>query len=85
MEAIKLLKQDHEEVKKIMEKLDSTTERGVKTREQLFTKLKSEMQVHETIEEEIFYPSRCSKPPARCSASPSWRTWAPAWRIARVR
>ncbi len=65
MEAIKLLKQDHEEVKKIMEKLDSTTERGVKTREQLFTKLKSEMQIHETIEEEIFYPALKEHPKAK--------------------
>ena len=65
MEAIKLLKQDHDEVKKIMEKLDSTTERGVKTREELFTKLKNEMEVHEIIEEEIFYPALKEHPKAK--------------------
>jgi hypothetical protein len=56
MNAMELLKQDHEKVKKLMEEIDSTTERGVKTREELFTKFKQEMTVHERIEEEIFYP-----------------------------
>jgi hemerythrin-like domain-containing protein len=65
MEATKLLKQDHDEVKKIMDKLDSTTERGVKTREELFTKLKTEMEIHEAIEEEIFYPALKEHPKAK--------------------
>ncbi|MFL5767116.1 MAG: hemerythrin domain-containing protein, partial [Actinomycetota bacterium] len=56
MNAMDLLKQDHEKVKKLMEEIDSTTERGVKTREELFAKFKEEMSVHERIEEEIFYP-----------------------------
>jgi Hemerythrin HHE cation binding domain len=56
MNAADLLKQDHEKVKKLMEEIDSTTERGVKTRDELFTKFKQEMTVHERIEEEIFYP-----------------------------
>jgi hypothetical protein len=56
MNATDLLKQDHEKVKKLMEEIDSTTERGVKTRNELFTRFKQEMTVHERIEEEIFYP-----------------------------
>lgn len=48
-----------------MEKLESTTERGVKTREKHFTKLKTEMQIHETIEEEIFYPALKEHPKAK--------------------
>ena len=56
MNATDLLKQDHEKVKKLMNEIDSTTERGVKTRNELFTKFKQEMTVHERIEEEIFYP-----------------------------
>ena len=56
MDALKLLKQDHDEVKQLLEKLDSTTERGVKTREELFSRVQRELQVHEAIEEEIFYP-----------------------------
>ena len=57
MNAITLLKQDHEDVKKMLSELDDTTERAVKTREQTFTKLKGDLEVHEAIEEEIFYPA----------------------------
>lgn len=56
MDAITLLEQDHQKVKKIMAELDKTSERGVKTREELFTKLVKELVVHEKIEEQIFYP-----------------------------
>jgi len=57
MDAMSLLKEDHEKVKKILGELESTTDRGVKTREELFTKVKEELVVHEAIEEEIFYPA----------------------------
>jgi iron-sulfur cluster repair protein YtfE (RIC family) len=57
MDAFELLKKDHEKVSGIFEKLDSTTERGVKTREELFTQLKQELDVHTQIEEQIFYPA----------------------------
>ena len=56
MDVFELLKKDHEKVSGIFEKLDATTERGVKTREELFTQLKQELDVHARIEEEIFYP-----------------------------
>jgi hemerythrin-like domain-containing protein len=65
MDALSLLKEDHQKVKKMLGELDSTTERGVKTREELFTKLKGELQVHETIEEEIFYPALKEHPKAK--------------------
>jgi hypothetical protein len=54
MDALSLLKEDHDKVKKMLQELDSTTERGVKTREELFTKVKQELEVHEHMEEEIF-------------------------------
>ncbi|HEX4745213.1 MAG TPA: hemerythrin domain-containing protein [Candidatus Limnocylindria bacterium] len=57
MDAITLLKEDHQKVKKILDELEKTTERGVKTREELFGKLMAELTVHEKIEEEIFYPA----------------------------
>ena len=57
MNAIELLKQDHEKVSGIFEKLEPTTERGVKTREELFAQLKQELDIHARIEEEIFYPA----------------------------
>lgn len=56
MNAFTLLKADHKKVAGILEKIDSTTERGVKTREELFTRLKTELEVHARIEETIFYP-----------------------------
>lgn len=56
MNAFTLLKTDHKKVAGILEKLDSTTERGVKTREEIFTQLKTELDVHARIEETIFYP-----------------------------
>lgn len=57
MNAFTLLKADHKKVAGIMEKLDSTTERGVKTREELFAQLKTELDVHARVEEEILYPA----------------------------
>ncbi len=57
MDALKLLKQDHDEVKKMLSDLESTTERAEKTRTEGLATLKSELEVHEAIEEEIFYPA----------------------------
>ena len=57
MNAFTLLKADHKKVAGILEKIDATTERGVKTREELFTQLKTELDIHTQIEETIFYPT----------------------------
>ena len=57
MDALKLLKADHDEVKKMLSDLESTTERAEKTRTEGLATLKSELEVHEAIEEEIFYPA----------------------------
>ena len=65
MNAITLLKDDHDKVKKLLEELESTTERGVKTREELFSTIKGELTVHEIIEEEIFYPALKKHPKAK--------------------
>jgi hemerythrin superfamily protein len=56
MDAITLLEHDHQKVKKLMGEIEKTTERGIKTREQLFNRLVQELTVHEKIEEQIFYP-----------------------------
>jgi hemerythrin superfamily protein len=56
MDALTLLEDDHRKVKRIMADLEKTTERGVKTREELFGKLVQELTIHEQIEERIFYP-----------------------------
>jgi iron-sulfur cluster repair protein YtfE (RIC family) len=56
MDAITLLKTDHEKVSGIFEKLEETTESAEKTREELFAQLKQELDLHAHIEETIFYP-----------------------------
>jgi iron-sulfur cluster repair protein YtfE (RIC family) len=56
MNAFELLKEDHARVSAIFEKLEPTTERALKTREELFTKLKNELDVHTQIEEQLVYP-----------------------------
>jgi hemerythrin-like domain-containing protein len=65
MDAIALLKADHDKVKKLLNELESTTERGVKTRAELFSTIKGELTVHEIIEEEIFYPELKAHPKAK--------------------
>ena len=57
MDALTLLKNDHDKMRKLLDELEKTTERGVKTREELFATIKGELTIHETIEEEIFYPA----------------------------
>jgi hemerythrin superfamily protein len=57
MNAFTLLKADHKKVAGILERIDETTERAVKTREELFTQLKTELDIHTRIEETIFYPA----------------------------
>ena len=56
MDAFELLEKDHDKVDEIFSKLDETTERAIKTREELFARLKEELDVHAHIEETILYP-----------------------------
>jgi hemerythrin-like domain-containing protein len=65
MDAIALLKADHDKVKKLLAELDETTDRAVKTRGELFATIKGELTVHEIIEEEIFYPELKAHPKAK--------------------
>jgi hemerythrin-like domain-containing protein len=65
MDALALIKDDHEKMRKLLEELESTTERGVKTREELFSTIKGELTIHEIIEEEIFYPALREHPKAK--------------------
>ena len=57
MNALDLLKNDHEKVSGILERLDQTTERALKTREDQYARLKEELDTHSYIEETIFYPA----------------------------
>jgi len=57
MNPFNLLKSDHEKVAGILESIDQTTERAAKGRDELFARLKEELDLHTKIEEEIFYPA----------------------------
>ncbi|MBE7927577.1 MULTISPECIES: hemerythrin domain-containing protein [Pseudomonadaceae] len=57
MNAIDLLIQDHERVKEILTRLADSTERAVKTRTELLSKLEMEVMIHTELEEQILYPA----------------------------
>ena len=65
MDAITMLEKEHVRVKRLLAELETTTERGVKTRGELFATIKGELTVHEIIEEEIFYPELKAHPKAK--------------------
>ena len=55
MDALELLKQDHTKVKELLEKAESA-EQG-KERTAIFEKIKTELETHARIEEDVFYPA----------------------------
>jgi len=57
MDAMKLLKEDHAKVKKLLDEGEKTTERATQRRAELLNELLADLRIHETIEEEIFYPA----------------------------
>jgi hemerythrin-like domain-containing protein len=65
MNALTLLKDEHGQIKKLLEEGESTTERGVKTRTELYERLKDLLTNHERMEEEVLYPALKSHPKAR--------------------
>jgi iron-sulfur cluster repair protein YtfE (RIC family) len=64
MDALRLLAEDHNAVKELLEKLHSSSEDHA-TRVRLFERVRADMEVHEAIEEEIFYPELKQHPKAR--------------------
>jgi len=65
MDALTLLKEDHDRIKPMLAEIKETTDRAEKTRSELFSRIKEELTVHEIIEEEIFYPTLKAHPKAR--------------------
>lgn len=53
MDAITLLKSDHEKVKKLFEQVENSKNGNL---EDLFEKIKNELEIHTHIEEKILYP-----------------------------
>ena len=65
MDALELLKTDHDKMKELLSRGEETTERAEKGRTELFATIRRELTVHERIEEEIFYPALRDHPRAR--------------------
>jgi hypothetical protein len=65
MDALTLLKNDHEELNKHLEAGEDTTERAVKTRAAILDTVSTLLMAHERIEEEIFYPALKEHPNAK--------------------
>jgi hemerythrin superfamily protein len=57
MNAIDLLKADHERVKGILSQLSESTDRAIKKRVELIGKLEMEITIHTRLEEEVLYPA----------------------------
>src|SRR6516164_3724430 len=57
MDAVALLKKDHQTVRQILKKLKSSAENGRGESAMLLRQIENELQVHTQIEEEIFYPA----------------------------
>jgi hemerythrin superfamily protein len=57
MDAIALLKKDHDTVEALLSELAASTPRAVKKRTDLLDKIRIELKAHTSIEEEIFYPA----------------------------
>ena len=56
MNAIDLLKKDHKKVKELLEELVSSATRAERRRGELLQQIARELELHTTVEEEIFYP-----------------------------
>jgi len=57
MDATKLLKADHDEVRKLFKEYEKTGDRATSKKRELFEELRDALTVHAEIEEEIFYPA----------------------------
>ncbi len=57
MDAVTLLKQDHESVKKAFKKFEKMDHEDTAAMQELVVQVCNELKVHTTVEEEIFYPA----------------------------
>ena len=65
MDAIKLLEADHKKMKELLDQVESTEDEDTEKRKELFSKIREELQKHEEIEENIFYPALKDHPRAK--------------------
>jgi hemerythrin superfamily protein len=55
MDALELLKEDHQKVKELFEEVEGTEDQKEKTR--IFSEIQAELETHARIEEAVFYPA----------------------------
>ena len=55
MDALELLKEDHQKVKELFEEAEGTEDQKEKTR--IFSEIQTELETHARIEETVFYPA----------------------------
>ena len=67
MDAISLLEEDHRKVKQLLKEGADSKADQESEREELFATIRKEMEAHERIEEEIFYPALKAHPKARAT------------------
>jgi hemerythrin superfamily protein len=56
-DAVGLIKADHREVEKLFREFEKAGDRAYKTKQQLVEQIIKELEVHATVEEEIYYPA----------------------------
>ena len=59
LDAVDLLKADHQQVRKLFDQLDTITKQGASDAEKgaLVAKIRAELSVHESVENEVFFPA----------------------------
>ena len=56
-DAVELIKSDHRKVEQLFRKFEEAGDRAYKTKQELVGQIVEELEVHATIEEEIYYPA----------------------------
>ena len=57
MDATKLLKNDHDEVRALFKEYENTGDRALAKKEKLFAQIRDALTAHAKVEEEVFYPA----------------------------
>jgi len=71
MDLFQVLEKDHRSILSALDRLSETTDRALRTRVELLTKLKETLELHASFEEKILYPTLASYKEAKPSAKKS--------------
>jgi len=75
MDAIAVLKRDHEEVERLFRQFEKLTERAHRSKQKIVMKIIRELAIHAAVEEMLFYPAvRTAAMKATCAPSRKPRT-----------